>query len=112
MFWPSVFDPVGMVLFRNITRYWTPSEQNTLWLPFTGMFLWNRVVWFAVGVLALIACYVFFPMSAEALTARRSKKLKRTSRNPPHRPHRSFITCCLKFPRGFHSGQECSSSSR
>jgi len=78
IFWPSVLDPVGLILFRNISKYWTVSEQNTLWMPFNGMFLWNRVVWCSVGVLALVAVYLSFPMSAEALTARGSKKLKKT----------------------------------
>jgi len=55
----SVFDPVGMVMLRSIARYWTVSEQNTLWMPFRGMFLWNRVVWCSVGVAALLATYIF-----------------------------------------------------
>ena len=90
VYWPSVFDPVGMMLFRNITRYWTVSEQNTLWLPFTGMFLWNRVVWCSVGVLALVAVYALFPMSAEALTARRGKKLKKTEQESTAPPAPKF----------------------
>ena len=85
-YWPSVFDPIGSLLLRSITRYWTVSEQNTLWLPLTGMFLWNRVVWCSVGLAALLAVYFFFPMSAEALTTRSSKKQKKTeqeSTTPP-----------------------------
>jgi ABC-2 type transport system permease protein len=77
-YWPSVFDPVGLVMLRSIARYWTVSEQNTLWLPFTGMFFWNRVLWCSVGVAALLAVYIFFPMSAEALTGRAGKKQKRS----------------------------------
>ena len=29
-FWPSVFDPLGILLVDSITRYWTVVEQNTL----------------------------------------------------------------------------------
>jgi ABC-2 type transport system permease protein len=75
-YWPSVFDPVGMILSRSIVRYWTVVEQNTLWVPFSGMFLWNRLIWFSVGVIAFVAVFLLFPMSAEALTARRSRKQK------------------------------------
>ena len=75
-YWPSVFDPVGLILLRSIVRYWTVVEQNTLWTPFSGMFLWNRVVWCSVGLVALAAIFLLFPMSAEALTARRSRKQK------------------------------------
>jgi hypothetical protein len=89
-FWPSVFDPVGLLLFRSIVRYWTVSEQNTLWIPFNGMFLWNRVVWCSVGVLAVVAVYIFFPMSAEALTARRNKKVKKTEQESTAPPAPRF----------------------
>jgi ABC-2 type transport system permease protein len=89
-YWQSVFDPVGLLLFRSITRYWTVSEQNTLWIPFTGMFLWNRVVWCSVGVASLIAVYIFFPMSAEALTAGRNRKQKKTEQESTARPAPRF----------------------
>src|SRR5271170_5627889 len=32
-FWSGILDPVGLVLFDNITRYWTVIEKNTLLLP-------------------------------------------------------------------------------
>src|SRR5580700_1322011 len=32
-FWSGIFDPVGFILFLDITRYWTVVEQNTLLLP-------------------------------------------------------------------------------
>jgi hypothetical protein len=75
-FWPAVFDPVGMLLFQSISRYWTVAEQNTLWMPLSGMFLWNRVVWCSAGLAALAGVYLFFPMSVELLTVRRSRKQK------------------------------------
>jgi hypothetical protein len=68
-FWSAIFDPVGLRLFRVITRYWTPVEQNTLQLPWSGVFLYNRLVWTGFGLLCLGAVYVLFPMSVEALTA-------------------------------------------
>jgi hypothetical protein len=89
-YWPSVFDPVGMLLFRSVARYWTVSEQNTLWLPLTGMVLWNLVVWCSMGLSALLALFVFFPMSAEALTARRSKKQKKTEQESTAPPAPQF----------------------
>ena len=103
-FWPSVFDPVGIVMFRSIARYWTVSEQNTLWLPLAGMFLWNRIVWCSVGLAALLAVHVFFPMSAEALTARRSKKQKKVEQEstapPTPRFHNLLPTVIAQFSFG------------
>jgi ABC-2 type transport system permease protein len=103
-YWPSVFDPVGMVMFRSISRYWTVSEQNTLWLPLTGMFLWNRVVWCSVGLAALVAVYLLFPMSAEALTGRRSKKQKKTEQESTAPPAPRFHNLLPPVSRDFSFG--------
>ena len=68
-FWSAIFDPVGLRAFDAVTRYWTPVEQNTLQLPWSGVFLYNRLVWIGVGILSLITVYVLFPLSVEALSA-------------------------------------------
>ena len=73
-FWSSICDPIGLILFNNVTRYWTVIEKNTLfvtWSPslINGVFLYNRVLWISVGLLSLGAVWAFFPMSVEALTA-------------------------------------------
>lgn len=73
-FLPSLFDPLGIVLRDNITRYWTVAEKNTQLVPWTGLFLYNRLTWIGVGIMALIVTYALFPMSAEALGARGSSK--------------------------------------
>lgn len=72
--WPAVLDPLGLITAAKITRYWTVAEKNSMTIPLAGVMLWNRALWIGVGALALAALYRFFPFSAEALTARRSKK--------------------------------------
>src|SRR5579864_6060893 len=74
-FWSGIFDPIGLVLFNDITRYWTVLEENTLFVTWSpslanGIFLYNRLLWTGVGVLSLVSVWVLFPMSVEALTAR------------------------------------------
>jgi hypothetical protein len=103
-FWPAVFDPVGLLLYRSIARYWTVSEQNTLWIPFSGMFLWNRVVWCSVGLASLVAVYTFFPMSAEALTARRSRKQKKVEQESTAPPAPRFHNLLPKVSTHFSFG--------
>jgi ABC-2 type transport system permease protein len=78
-FWPGIFDPVGILLNDAVSRYWTVVDKNTLlfsWSPHVaqGIFLYNRLVWSGFGVLTLVALWVFFPMSLEALTARASAR--------------------------------------
>ena len=72
--WASIADPFGLILLQSMTRYWTVVERNSLVPHWTGVFLYNRLVWLGVGGLALLAVFVLFPMSAEVLGSRRSTK--------------------------------------
>ncbi len=69
-FWSTISDPIGLLAFGNVTRYWTVVEKNSLLLSWTGPYLYNRLLWIAIGLLCLAATWFFFPMSVEALTAR------------------------------------------
>ena len=74
-FWSGILDPIGLLLVDDVTRYWTVIEKNTLfvtWSPVlvNGIFFYNRLLWLAVGLLALASVWILFPMSVEALTAR------------------------------------------
>jgi ABC-2 type transport system permease protein len=74
-FWPGIFDPVGFLYNDAVTRYWTVVERNTRlysWSPHAaaGVFLYNRLFWCSIGVVALVALWKLFPMSVEALTIR------------------------------------------
>jgi ABC-2 type transport system permease protein len=89
-FWPSVFDPLGILLVDSVTRYWTVVEQNTLTPTWTGMFLWNRLLWMGIGLLSLAVTWIFFPMSAEALTARTSRKRKKVEQEEARPPRPLF----------------------
>src|ERR1700722_8230292 len=68
-FWSGILDPVGFLLGDAISRYWTVVEKNTLLFTYTGVFLYNRLLWIGVGLISLIAVFALFPMSVERLTA-------------------------------------------
>ena len=95
--------PVGLLLFDDITRYWTVAEKNVLslsWSPHVaaGVFLYNRLLWLSVGFVSLAAVWVLFPMSVEALTAsaqgRRAAKAKQQDEFEA-RPKRSLVAAQL-----------------
>jgi hypothetical protein len=74
-FWSGILDPIGFLLFDDVTRYWTVVEKNSLFVTLSpsltnGIFLYNRCLWLIVGLVALGTVWTFFPMSVEALTAR------------------------------------------
>jgi len=79
LFWPSIVDPLGFVLSGNVTRYWTVAERNLQLVHWSGVFLYNRLVWLGVGLVAMAVTYIFFPMSAETLTSRRSGRRARAT---------------------------------
>ncbi len=93
-FWSTVFDPIGLLAFNNVTRYWTVADKNSLLLPLDGPFLYNRLLWFAVGVVALGLAWSLFPMSVEALTARAQGRRAAKARQQDEvatRPVRSLV---------------------
>jgi ABC-type transport system involved in multi-copper enzyme maturation permease subunit len=50
----SLLDPFGLNTFNNVVRYWTPEEQNTQIIPFSGMVIWNRLLWVGIGLATLL----------------------------------------------------------
>ncbi|MGB5356500.1 MAG: ABC transporter permease, partial [Eudoraea sp.] len=50
----SLLDPFGFGTYSNVIDYWTPEEQNTQTVPFTGMLVWNRLLWIGIGLMALL----------------------------------------------------------
>jgi ABC-2 type transport system permease protein len=78
--WASIVDPMGLILVRSLTRYWTVVERNSLLPHWTGVFLYNRLLWMGVGALALVVVLALFPMSAEVLGSRRSTKVADAAR--------------------------------
>jgi ABC-2 type transport system permease protein len=98
-FWSGILDPIGIQYADVIARYWTVAEKNTLLFPWTGVFLYNRLLWSSIGLLALLAVWKFFPMSVEALTSKSSSKRANLQREQEEvaKPRRSLVA--IPLPR-------------
>jgi ABC-2 type transport system permease protein len=102
-FWSGIFDPIGLILLDDVTRYWTVVEKNSLllsWSPHaaSGVFLYNRLLWISVGFLALGMVWALFPMSVEALTARSQGRRAAKAKQQEElelRPVRSLVVARL-----------------
>ena len=68
----SIIDPFGANTARYVTEYWSVAEKNTLLMPFNGVVLWNRVLWSAIGLFALVLGYLKF--KPVFLTSERKKR--------------------------------------
>ncbi|MCE7041418.1 M1 family aminopeptidase [Dyadobacter sp. CY312] len=56
----AILDPMGMAARSYTTQYWSIAEKNASLIPFSGIFLQNRLVWLGLGLLALVATHLFF----------------------------------------------------
>jgi ABC-type transport system involved in multi-copper enzyme maturation permease subunit len=56
----SLFDPYGVNTFLVVTKYWTVADKNILSLSFSGLLLWNRLIWLGVGCAAFALAYSRF----------------------------------------------------
>ena len=53
----ALSDMFGIRAYGIDTKYFTPSDKNTIGATFSGLFLWNRIVWIAVGFIILFLSY-------------------------------------------------------
>lgn len=68
-----LLDPFGLRAFSVATKYWTVDEKNTLALGFEGKMLLNRLLWMAVGIVALVIGYLRFDFAEKKAGGKRQK---------------------------------------
>ncbi len=78
----GMVDPFGGNAVSHLTQYWTPFQRNTQIIPFTGVLLWNRLLWLAVGAVILGLTYIRFSFSHGAV-GRASRRLKAEGEDEP-----------------------------
>ncbi len=67
----AILDPFGINTNNHITRYWTVAEQNSQTIGFTGIIVWNRLLWIGVSILSLFLTFWRFDFN---LAGNSSKK--------------------------------------
>ncbi|MGC2287019.1 MAG: M1 family aminopeptidase [Candidatus Acidiferrum sp.] len=97
--WASIADPFGLILVQSLTRYWTVVERNALIPHWTGVFVYNRLMWLGVGALALLVAFALFPMSAEVLGSRRSSRKAEEARADDENIKREPRRNAVQLPR-------------
>jgi len=97
-FWPSVVDPLGMVFMNSLMRYWTVVERNSRLLEWSGAFLYNRLLWTGVGIVALGLTYALFPMSAETLTGRKANRKAKEAAEIEEQEKKARVKAVTQLP--------------
>jgi ABC-2 type transport system permease protein len=70
----ALIDPTGFVAVTDMVADWTPVEQNTRPIRPSGILLWNRALWMAVGLAALAFTFARFRFAHHVAGARRGEK--------------------------------------
>jgi len=66
----AYLDPFGIRTFTLVTKYWTVADKNHLTVGFTGLMLWNRLIWLAVAMLIFLFAYHRFSFAERRKKAR------------------------------------------
>lgn len=76
----ALSDPFAIRTYGLTSKYYTPLEKNTLSPSFSGLMLYNRMIWVGVGLGILLFSYVRFSFQE------RKKKGKSTTENQAAKP--------------------------
>ncbi|MEZ4991590.1 MAG: peptidase M1 [Saprospiraceae bacterium] len=82
----ALLDPFGFSAWNELTKYWTPVEQNTLHQSLTGNLLLNRLLWPGVAMLLLLFTLFRFDFARFLGGARAKVKKLRESAETASRP--------------------------
>ncbi len=77
----ALLDPFGNEALHYVTKYWTIDEQNYNNIPFSGVIVYNRLIWLGFSLLVFIGLYFSFSFTQAPLSFSRKKKAVRFTKN-------------------------------
>ncbi len=92
----ALIDPFAIRTIRNSIQYWTVAEQNSMVVPFTGVVMWNRLMWMGVGLLTLIIGYFSFSFNVV-----RKSWFKKKASKPEAASKTDIVIPSVNFKFGF-----------
>lgn len=97
----AIADPFGLSAFFEQTMYWTPFEKNSKLVSFSGVFLWNRVIWITFSILLLGITYRLFSFRKGI---QKIKKVKVLSNEPIQKKTYAPVLTFAKTKKAQFSG--------
>jgi len=77
----ALLDPMGIQTWGFATKYWTVAEKNHLTIGYTGVLLWNRLIWLGVGAAIFLFGYTRFSFSERPARSRRQQAEEESSQS-------------------------------
>ncbi|TYP75268.1 ABC transporter permease/M1 family aminopeptidase [Aquimarina intermedia] len=71
-FWQAILDPFSLTTSTFATASWSAVEKSTQSIPFTGVFMYNKLFWLSLGLLALL--YGFKRFDFNVVNDKRTKR--------------------------------------
>ncbi|MBO3117099.1 hypothetical protein J4050_10085 [Winogradskyella sp. DF17] len=103
----ALTDIFGINTYSIETKYFTPSEKNSISPGFNGLLFQNRLIWTAFGVLVLLISYFSFSFKQKNKTIKKQKKVKdsknKTFNLPQLHPSFSSNTNWQQFKSFFYT---------
>lgn len=69
----ALSDVFGINTYAIETKYFTPSEKNTISPGFSGILFWNRLIWAGVGFIILMVSYFSFSFQQKKKKVKKEK---------------------------------------
>ena len=66
----ALVDPFGIRTLALVTKYWTVAEKNSISAGFSGVMLWNRLLWTGVAVAIFVFAYFRFSFAEKRSKAK------------------------------------------
>lgn len=86
----ALVDPFGAEALDTVTEYWTPAENNTRLIPFTGYIAYNRLFWLGISLALLAFTYCRFSFNQFLNPVSLFKRKKKESTSQPSRTIQSI----------------------
>jgi ABC-2 type transport system permease protein len=74
----ALIDPFGNHATGAVVRYWTAAEKNTRLIPFTGLLLYNRLLWCGAGAALFAFTFARFRFAHHGTRERTAERARPT----------------------------------
>ncbi|NAS30706.1 hypothetical protein GTQ40_06965 [Flavobacteriaceae bacterium R38] len=93
-------DALGINAYTIDSKYFTSLEKNTNIISFSGLLLWNRIIWIVIGFIILMISYLSF-----SFTSKNQKVLKTKKKNSTSETIKTFHFPVVKTTFGFKTSR-------
>ncbi|MEE9373570.1 MAG: M1 family aminopeptidase [Saprospiraceae bacterium] len=89
----ALLDPFAINTNSHVIRYWTVAEQNSNSVGFTGLVLWNRLLWMGIALASLLFTFWKFDFNLISGKGKKNKKTTETKELP------NVISAAIDIPK-------------